>query len=247
MSRRSQMGSAHIIIIAVLVVALVATLGVVFYQNVINRDDGGVQSGEVKSDQTSSTVTSQVAFASSIYEIDHPSNWAATASNIKGDYANGGKIDVLNKDGTVRVQFEVSDKARKGTCNSGDDFSLGYYNVHTTPVKNLASTTLYVVEALTDAEGGGYNYKIGLTPEGGGTHAAVGASSCTVQHVGEVSDVVIDKSRKPVQPTITATIDFPLLLAKGETKVKAMQPVKDLIATTDYTSAVKIIESARKK
>ena len=247
MSKRLQAGSAHLVIIVILVVALAATLGFIFYQNVINRSNGAYQSSDTTSVQTEPTVTSEVAFASSIYEIDHPANWAATASVIQGDYANGGRIDVVNKDGTVRVRFEVSDKTRIGICNSADGLSLSYYNLHATAVKNLTSTTLHVVEAMIDATGGGYNYKIGLTPDGGDTHTAVGASSCTVQHIGEVSDIMLDKNHKPVQPTITATIDFPLLLAKGETKVKGMQPVKDLIATTDYATAVKIIESARKK
>lgn len=245
MKKESQKGSAHAIIIAVLFVALLATLGIVFYQNFIAKKDTGTTSQDT-STNTSTTKTAQVAYASSIYELDHPDNWTATAEKIKSGSVEGNKLVVVNKDGTVRVSLEVSNRTKAGACNATDELKLSYYIVHEKAIASLAPSTLYLVESISDATDGGYTYKIGLTPDGGDTHTSIGTSHCTVQHVGEAS-TVIKSGAKVTQPAITATIDFPLLLAAGETKVKSMQPIKDLIATDDYKAAVAIIESARKK
>lgn len=245
MKRISQQGSVHAIIIAVLFVALMATLGVVFYQNFIAKNDT-----DTKQQDTTSTTdvlqTSQVAYASSIYELDHPGAWTVTADKVKSGSVEGSKLVAINKEGTVRVSVEISNRVRTNTCNAADELKLSYYNVRSQAVKNLAPSALYLVESVSDAPDGGYTYKIGLTPDGGDTHTSVGTSHCTVQHVGEVSDV-IKTGAKITQPAITATIDFPMLLAAGETKVKSMQPVKDIIATGAYKEAAAIIESARKK
>lgn len=245
MQKRSQQGSAHAIIIAVLFIALMATLGIVFYQNFIAKKDTNTNTQDTSS-SADVLQTAQVAYASSIYELDHPDGWTATSEKVKDGSIDGNKLLVVNKEGTVRVSLEISNRTRTNTCNTADDLKLSYYDVYETAVKSLAPATLYLVESISDATGGGYTYKIGLTPDGGDTHTSEGTSHCTVQHVGEVSNL-IKSGAKITQPAITATIDFPLLLAAGETKVKSMQPVKDLIATGDYKAAVAIIESARKK
>jgi hypothetical protein len=245
MKKKSQKGSAHAIIIAVLFVALMATLGVVFYQNFIAKKDTDTKPQDTSSN-TDVLQTARVAYASSIYELDHPNEWTATSEKVKSGSLDGNKLVVVNKDGTVRVTVEISNRTRTDACNTADELKLSYYDVHETAVKNLAPSTLFLVESISDATDGGYTYKIGLTPDGGDTHTSIGTSHCTVQHVGEVSNA-IKSGAKITQPAITATIDFPLLLAVNETKVKSMQPVKDLIATGDYKAAVAIIESARKK
>ena len=157
-------------------------------------------------------------------------------------------MQITNTDQSVRATFKISKDSVDGACDVNDGLKLRYYDVSKNAVTKLADAPLYMVEAMTDAAGGGYNYNIGLTPEGGETHASLGDPQCTVLQVGIASSVVIDNATSAVvKPTIIARIDFPKLLTGKETKVKEMQQVKDLLATDDYKAAVKILESARKK
>ncbi|HMH70203.1 MAG TPA: hypothetical protein VK502_02295, partial [Candidatus Saccharimonadales bacterium] len=129
-----------------------------------------------------------------------------------------------------------------GACDANDGLKISYYKVHSTMVAKLTDQSLYTVEALTDAVGGGYQYTIGLTQDGGATHAAIGDSHCNVTPVGVAAASVAGSDA----PTIIARIVFPKLTKDGA-PVKEMQPVKDLIATDNYKAAVKVLESLRKE
>jgi hypothetical protein len=247
--RQSQLGSAHIIVIGLLVVALLGTLGFVFYQNfVAKKEDNSTKQTTVV--QTDTTATSQVAFNSSIYEMDHLKTWkmsdADTMKTLGTD--TSGIIALENEAKTIRVMLRISSKQVTPTCDNASGLKVSYYNVRQDAVTKLTDETLYLVETMTDHVGGGYDYQVGLTPEGGDTHSAVGDPHCNVMHVGVAATVLLGANGQSlVHPAVEATIEFPKIKNTPDVAVKEMQPVKDMLATVDYKAAVKIIESARKK
>lgn len=247
MKRNSESGSLHVIVIAVLFVALMATLGIVFYQNFIAKksDDKPQQTTQttVKPDDIT---TARVAFNSDIYALDYPSGWKAATAKVADSAMGGSTAKITSRDGRTEVVLTVSEIVPDTTCSTNDGLNLTSYNVGATTPNKLAGVPLYLVEALTDNTGGGYQYAIGLTPDSGDTHAVTGQSHCTVAHVGIASSAVMS-GQKLTQPTIIAKIDFPKLPVAPKPAAKDMQTIKDLMTTSDYKAAVKILESARKE
>jgi hypothetical protein len=243
--RGKQIGNAHAAIVVVLALALLATLGVVFYQNFIAKpmDNSKTDNKTQTTDTKPKLKTERIAFDSVIYAVDVPEAWTA----IKDEQAMGpSTITIHNSDKTIHVKFSVAGSGVGGVCDSNSPLKVRFYQVSSTPVTKLGDFSAYIVEAMTDAEGGGYNYKIGLTQDGGETHAAVGDVYCTVSNVGVASRLVMN-AEMVTQPTIFATIDFPKLAAGTDMRVREMQQVKDMMALPDYKEAVKILESARKE
>lgn len=244
MEQTKQTGSAHAIIVIVLVLALLATLGVVFYQNFIAKKP--VETTQEPQATTAPQVdTERLAFDNAIYAIDVPKTWIiAKESDTQGQST----IIAQNTDKTIRVKFSVSSGGVGGACDTSSPLKVRFYTVSSNPVTKLGDFKSYVVATMTDAEGGGYDYKIGLTQDGGETHAAVGDTHCTVVYVGLASRLVMNNDASTiVQPTIFATIDFPKLAAGTDLKVREMQQIKDMMALPGYNDAVKILESARKE
>lgn len=246
MKHVKQIGSAHAAIVIVLVLALLAVLGVVFYQNFIAKPaNTSTDQQSQMSEDTSKQQTQRLAFDSKIYAIDVPESWSVVREDQAQDVST---LVIHNPDKTIRVRFSISHGGVGGACDTSSPLKVRYYNVSTKPVTKLGDSEAYVVETMTDADGGGYNYKIGLTQDGGETHAAVGDIHCTVAYVGLASRLVINnEANEVIQPTIFATIDFPKLAAGTDTRVREMQQVKDMMATSDYNNAIKILESARKE
>lgn len=240
----AQRGSMHIIVIAVLIIALFATLGVVFYQNFIAKKEETVKI--VPSPTTADTFkTERVAFNSSIYALDYPKEWSLKTETASGSSMGGTLTRLTSPDQKVEVDFTVAETAVNNSCDVNDGLKVSYYKVYPTAVTKLTDESLYVVESLYDNAGGGYLYAIGLTPEGGDTHAAIGDSHCNVSQVGQASSALYTNNAL-VHPTIKAAVAFPKL-TKDAAPIKEMQPAKDLIATDSYKAAVKILESARKE
>lgn len=242
MKRSLQNGSAHAIVIVLLIVALLGALGFVFYQNFIQKpiDTTPVQSNE--STQPSEMKSQRVAFESKIYTLDYPVDWTATNEVHEGSSS----AVIQNLDKTIRLSFDVSRSTPGGTCDAASERKVRFYNVSNKAVTKLNASNVYLVEAMTDAVGGGYDYSIGLTQDGGDTHAVVGDPYCTVMFVGVASRLVLS-GNVVVHPTILAKIDFPKLAAGTDKRVKEMQQVKDMLMTDDYKEAVKILESARRE
>lgn len=243
--RQAQRGSVAAVVIGILVVALSAALGVLFYQNFISQPTRPVAMPTV--DEEVAPRTKQVAFGGVIYELSYPGNgWTATTTPVEGSKAGGSDTYFVNLDGTVRARFSLSEGGIGGMCDVNDGRRISFYAVdRERPSKQLTGETLYLVEAIYDGERGGYRYTIGLTPDGGATHAAVGQTPCNVAYVGIASNVVIVNDAVK-QPTIIATISFPKLDEAGEEQGE-MQPIKDMIATDAFRQAEAILLSARKK
>jgi len=248
--KKSQSGSAHVVIIAVLAVAFIAMLGVVFYQNFIaKKSDDSAQTNQPLV-TAPSEATTRVAFNSSIYDLDYPKNWKVTTKPLDSSAAGGSLTTLANQAGTVSVTFTISEANPSNTCDLNDGLKISSYHIDTTPLTKLTGASLYLVEAIIDSQGGGYQYSIGLTQESGDTHAAIGDTHCNVVHVGQASFVKLSDTtdnRKIIAPTILAKIEFPKLPAAPRPAAKDMQQIKDSMATSDYKAAVKILESARKE
>jgi hypothetical protein len=242
-----QKGSAHVIIIALLIVALSGTLGIVFYQNFIAKTPLTETVNDLPT-EANQAVKAQIAFKGTIYEMEQPNAWKVIEETAAQEPTPTSILKIANPDQTIHVTLTVSDMLEDRPCDANDGLKVRYYNVHKNPVKNLVDEPLYVVEAMTDHAGGGYNYSIGLTQDGGDTHAALADSHCTIKNIGIASFPVLDTTTKKMSvPAVTATITFPKLLDPKEQKIKSMDPAKELIATDYYKAAVKILESARKK
>ena len=234
--------SGVIILIFVLFLALMATLGVVFYQNFVAKKPS-VPVQTTSSPQSSALQTARVAFNSTIYAMDYPSGWTVVPTTS----SSSSSLAVTNGDGTIRVNLTISPTPVTGSCDSSDGLQIHDYSVDTTnTVKGLTATQLYLVEAIYDATGGGYQYAIGLVPYGGDTNASLNTSHCTVSHVGVAAGVLMN-GQTIVHPTVLANIAFPKLPLAPKAAAPDMQTLKNLLQTNDYTAAVKIIESARKE
>lgn len=240
-----QRGSVHMVVIAVLVVALSAALGIIFYQNFISKPIATTDTTSVTQQEDTSLTTIPVAYDSVIYEFTYPKNWTAKTGPIEGDiFADNGLI-ITNKDKTVEVIVKLSHKVPDSACNTSDGLKLRHYEVSTNPIEGLTPEKLYMVEAVADAADGSYDYSIGLTLDGGDTHAALGDSRCTVKNVGLTSVYLPNASG--IAPTMYATIMLPKLTDNDIKKVKSIQEVASMTATDDYKAAVKILESGRQK
>lgn len=239
----SQVGSLHAVIIIVLFLALMVTLGVVFYQNFIAGKPAAVETTQ-SSDETS--VITRIAFNSDIYALDYPKEWKSVTTKSDSQADGSSDTRITNPSKEVEVAFSVSAGGLGGACDVHDGRKISYYRINEVPIANLTTTPVYLVETIVDSIGGGYQYIIGLTPDGGETHAAVGDSHCNVTYVGVASTLALEKD-KVVKPTIIAKITFPKLQPKTDVAIKDMKQIKDMINTDDYKTAVKILESARKE
>ena len=239
--RKQEGASASIIIIAILFLALMAALGVVFYQNFVSPPKSVLKITKASS-QTIKNQTAQVAFNSSIYALDYPNGWnGQTMTN-----GSASTITVKNSSGTIQVLLSISSNTVAEPCNPADGLQIHDYSVDNTSVTKLVSLPLYAVEAIFDAPGGGYQYTIGLVPDGGDTHASIGNSHCDVIQTGTAESAIMN-GQAIVQPTIMATITFPKLPFPPKAAAADLQTLTSLTGSSDYKAALTILESARKE
>jgi len=227
----------------VLALALLGALGVVFYQNFIAKPTETSTKQNTK-EQVQDMETARFAFDNTIYALDYPKGWS---ENTDGTDTQQSYMALLSPDQTVQVKVGVSSGGIGGTCDPNDGLKVRHYKVSQKPNTTLTNAPAYLVEAMSDLKDGGYNYVIGLAPDGAETHAAEGDSHCTTQYIGVAARVALDDEGKVIQPTVTAYITFPKLPDAKESKVKSMDVIKNLMETDNYKAAVKILESARKE
>lgn len=239
---RSRGASASVVIIAILFLALMGTLGVVFYQNFVQKPQSVKKDTSSETKNQPSSKATYIAFNNIIYAMDYPKDgWQAVAE--PGSEASN--LTITNKAGTIAVKLSLTRISESLPCNV-PDLQIGYYNVSSPTAQQLAGVPLYFVEAINDHQGGGYDYTIGLTPDSGDTHSSVGATICDVAHVGMVATTVYDGA-KLRQPAVFARILLPKLDTPGKAAAPDMQTIKNLMNSDDYKAAVKILESARKE
>lgn len=244
---RTRGGSASIVIIAILFVALMASLGVVFYQNFVEKPQEVKQPQENSNTQKPDLKTERVAYHSTIYALDYPETWKFETKTVVNT-TDDSELSVQSPNGKVKVRFAISSNGVGGTCDKNSSPKVTYYNVQPAINTQLNGQPLALVEVMYDYVDGGYDYLIGMTEDSGATHAAVGDSYCTVLYTGIASSLKFSDTNPKVveQPLIIANILFPEL--KGDKAAAPdMQTIKNLMNSDDYKAAVKILESARKE
>lgn len=245
----SQQGSLHAVIIVVLFVALMATLGIVFYQNfIVKKVDDTPKHALQQTTRNPTDKTVRVAFNSETYALDYPNSWNAVTAP-QDSSTNGISTTFIDAGKAVRVTFSMSEvPGGDMTCSADATQKVTAYTVTSNVNKNLTGQPLALVEAIYDYKSGGYQYNIGLSEDGGATHAAVGDPFCVIAGTFFASEAQYSNDNKLVRPTITAKIDFPKLPAfDKDAASKDMDTLKNLMTTSDYKAAVKILESARKE
>jgi hypothetical protein len=236
--RERQIGSVHAVVIGILFVLLMAALGVVFYQNFIAQKDVIV---ERITPEAEKPLVKRLAFNSMIYGLEHPKEWINKADENTPNIAK-----ITSPDGAIQVNLTVYEDGLGSVCDTNDGLKISSYKVDNSAVTSLAPTPAYLVETITDALGGGYYYKIGLTPDSGATHAAIGETHCNVEYAG-IAVLPVYDSETLIEPMVLARIYFLKLQPKGDESIKDMKQIKDLMSTEDYATAVKILKSARKE
>lgn len=132
--KQSQSGSAHLIVILVLVLALIGALGFVFYQNFISKTD---QSKDQESSKTTNggeikDVTKYKTFNDETYGISfqYPETWTLGAVKIpeaETPYYNR-SMSVMNENGETMATLVIGVSGLGGAC-SGAESDLPSYTV----------------------------------------------------------------------------------------------------------------------
>lgn len=176
-----QKGSAHVVAIVVLVIALVVALGWVFYQNYLLQDDA-------KTDTDDSTVvtnnnqTKEVCATNEKICFDVPSNWTADAATATypaqdSEMAQGVTADRLaqvdamtmtSSDKTVTVDVTTGlagvggacvDQTRKAWTLEAEQLSVATQN----PDADMDTANLYAVKGVEQNDDGSYSAMVYLT------------------------------------------------------------------------------------
>jgi hypothetical protein len=163
----SQKGSAHVIIITVLVAALIGALGFVFWQNFINKSpaDSNVKTGVAAKQKTQATATYQTFTLDALgISFQYPQGWTVTTKfdgSATDEYGNKLlEVDVADEQG-AKVAALQNPTGLGGMCDPSDT------NTYETleAVKTDLDTPEPVAVALTamKAEDGSYGVHYGLT------------------------------------------------------------------------------------
>jgi PsbP-like protein len=157
--KNTQTGNAMIITIIILAIGLVAALGFVFWQNVINKDS----TPEPTKTTTSTTTESTPAITYSTFTTDthnvsfeYPSTWSL-ADHTTSD-SNSESVAVKNADGKKIAELSISDGGVGGTCN--DTVTYRTVATHTTNVP--AANVAYVSYSILPVDGA-FKVNYGLT------------------------------------------------------------------------------------
>lgn len=160
-NKTSQKGSAHVIIVVILVVALLGALGFVFWQNFIQKD---TETKPVTQSNTHKDVPKQVTYKT--YQTDkhpisfkYPDSWTVKNEKADDQYSFSRSVDVVTSADDV-VSFSVGGQGLGGTCG-GNPPTRSTIDVTSTTLKTPKSTTLSYT--LTPNPDGSYDATYGLT------------------------------------------------------------------------------------
>lgn len=157
----SQKGSAHIVIIIILVVALLGTLGFVFWQNFMQKDTETKPTTQSSTQKDTPKQITYKTYQTNKYPISfkYPDSW--TIKNEKADDQSSfsRSVDVVTSANDV-VSFSAGGQGLGGTCG-GNPPTRSTVDVTSTALKTPKPTTLsYTLTANSD---GSYDATYGLT------------------------------------------------------------------------------------
>ena len=257
MNQQKQTGSAHVVVIVVLIIALVGALGFVFWQNFVNKYHDTEQTHSTSKESTPE-VKLKVAQIDELFPVklswSYPEDWTITSkgSGPKTETETTEQIITLtspSKD--YEVAYRVgSNGSYGGSCSPEDAGTLQY--VRRESIVNFSKAIF--LESIADnysvinsqKKFEGYLYGSGLANnEDRVTNAEVGDSTCVLPLSGirlsNISDTVLLSANIKIKKVETTD-------QYGDT-----QPIKDTATITkaydskEYKDAIAILKSTQLK
>ena len=256
-NRYDQHGSAHVIIIVGLVVALVAALGVVFYQNFIVKQSTtqtNTVSNTTKSDEVKTTVASKEYCAT--YEqlcFTMPDTWKVvdlgqpTDGRLSGEYKID-RLEIRNETGTKVLGLESGISGIGGVCSDEDKSPLSVMSVYTTKLTGYADEwsddRAYVVRVVSKGIDGKYHAGMYLTTAKELTNLGE-TQNCGFGYTPLISGKKLDYGNGAHGQLSFSSVGFggTSSLPKYDTKTAAF----DSLNTSDMNKAYDILRSAHYK
>jgi len=183
---KSQSGFAHIIILTVILgIALIGTLGFVYYQNFVQKktdSSSTVKPTKTAADKT--TTTDKTSLPEVAYDnltgsnlgLRYPSDWKMTNTPTKNpDQSQGNVIEINSPDDAITVKLWTNISGIGGTCGPVNITKLDKFNLKDYPGYSLYATVDYI--NTTDYTG--YNYSARVLKDSDETaKISVGTTPC---------------------------------------------------------------------
>lgn len=239
--QKSQSGFAHLAIVIILAVALVGTLGFVYWQNFIQKDTvvsktpASGKSGDSSSNPataTYKTYTDTVFNAS----FQYPDNWTVGQVNVPlaDDPHYNRWVDVKNENGEKIATLTLGVSGLGETCGGMAESDLPTYAVvdsEPTSVRGKKAVALSFMVSPSKTSTGAYNASYGLTD----TYTTLGDSHlCLVYDMFE-STTVADYGNY--------SFSFGNGVIFGDKKFASLDDAKQYIASDEYKAIKKMLLS----
>ena len=157
---RTESGSAHVVIITVLAVALIGAVGTLFWQNVINKPKDSETKVATSTSPTPSSTPSTKTYCAPVEKLcfDYPSTWKVSSESV-GAETDGivESIRVSDDKGQSWLHLETGLTGVGGTCGDVGDSYVKVLSTHTTAI-----TGSYLVTKNTEQWYGSTVYAAGL-------------------------------------------------------------------------------------
>jgi hypothetical protein len=203
---KKQSGFSHLMIITILLaIALIGTLGYVFYQNFLQskseNTNSATKTSKITSKSTPKTVATNLADPStsptqsdltqiaydqsrgSDLALKYPSTWTMkhVSADPNNNLANNDTTDITSPDGSMTVEMKVGIDGIGGTCNPTDTtYRVSF--IASTPLQNYSGYSL--VEDINNyTNNGTYAYNIDVIDTAATSSLKVGGSPCDLGFV----------------------------------------------------------------
>lgn len=151
--KKAELGSAHVILVSGLIVALIGALGFIFWQNIINKPKtADIHSSAMSPQPSKSPAVALKTLCTPKEKIcfDYPSNWSADLTELDVDNTSvAERVLVSDDSGKQWLKLETGMSGLGGACG-GDGSEDGSYvkilQTHTTAI-----TGSYLVGTYTGA------------------------------------------------------------------------------------------------
>lgn len=246
--KKSETGSAHVIVIGVLIVALIGALGFIFWQNIINKPTQSTTATTTQSVSPSPSVAASKSFCAPLEKLcfDYPSNWS-----VKTD-------DISDESGALAEQFTISDNQGKpwlrlqtgmtgigGACGGDDGSYTKVLKTHTTGItESSTKTAVYAVSFLQ------YNAGLTDTKKFWTVNMALNDSKAS-QNVGKIGlcdlgiNIITGRNAKTPDASGVGAVGFGYYIGSANADSYASEAEASAALTSDSASkAYAILQSA---
>jgi hypothetical protein len=183
-TEHKQSGSAHVVIVVVLVVALLGALGFIFYQNFIAKKDASDSVAtqpdsvtQATSEVTTTTAVSKKEYCTAIEKLcfNYPEDWSVSATQEIGTLdpttPTMDQVQIKNKAGETYLYMTTGISGIGGTCDPSENVDVTILETHTTGIQgdflssgmeSVTSSTAYAVEHVERTEKTSSQYTVGM-------------------------------------------------------------------------------------